>query len=212
MTHNIAPELVEQAVAIGDVLPWPGNARRGDMDKLKMSLTLNTQYRELVVQKSTGQIMAGNQTHRAAVELGWDMIAVAYRDVSDEEALAIVLMDNKAADDNTYDDTELYELLLLAGDMGINLEATGFDDADVAILAQVTGALGVDAADFLADIDIDEIVVLDDNAQMPDTGRVSLAFSLTEDEKAKVVRKLRDVQEGYGLDNMTDALVALADV
>jgi len=79
------------------------------------------------VNRSTGEVLAGNHVFRAAQELGWEEIDVAYVDVSNDEATRIVLVDNRTSDLATYDEELLVELLSGLGD----LSGTGFDEDDL---------------------------------------------------------------------------------
>ena len=75
-----------QLVPIGLLRAYGKNPRKGNVKAIAESLKTNKQYRPIVVQKSTKQILAGNHTYRAAKELGWSQIAVVMVDVNDEEA------------------------------------------------------------------------------------------------------------------------------
>jgi ParB-like nuclease family protein len=132
---------VEQ-VPLGDLRPYPGNARRGDVDAIAESLDRNGQFRPLVVQRATSYVLAGNHTLRAAQKLGWPSVQVTYLDVDEEGARRIVLADNRTADLGGYDEHALADLLRELGD---DLAGTGFgaDDVDD-LLASLEEA---DAAD-----------------------------------------------------------------
>lgn len=114
---------VEQ-VALGDLSPYPGNARRGDVDAIADSLAVNGQFRPLVVQRSTGFVLAGNHTLQAAQKLGWPSVQVTYVDVDDDGARRIVVADNRTADLGGYDERALLDLLREIGD---DLGGTGYD-------------------------------------------------------------------------------------
>lgn len=115
-------------VGIGEVKPYPGNARRGDIDGIRGSLRENDQYKDITVQESTGYIIAGNHTWLSAQAEGRLTIDVAYIDVDDERARKINLVDNKTNDDATYDPNELARMLeALNGDY----TGTGFDQTDL---------------------------------------------------------------------------------
>lgn len=131
-TQNILSTSTE-TVPVGDLTPYPGNARTNNLDTITESLTAHGQYRPLIVQKSTGYILCGNHTHAAITELGWTHAAVQYVDVDDEQAKKILLVDNRASDTATYDDDLLAELL----DSLTDLEGTGFDDLDLDALTDV---------------------------------------------------------------------------
>lgn len=133
----IRKELAHLAVPIKDLQTHPRNVRQGDVGAISQSLEQHGQYRPIVVQRSSGRILAGNHTYKAAKALGWKDVAATYVDCDDEQALRILLMDNRANDLATYDDSALVEMLkeLLATDL--QLEGTGFSTDDLDDLLQV---------------------------------------------------------------------------
>lgn len=130
MAHNIRTELVRLAQPIGSIEPHPRNVRQGDIGAIATSLEAHGQYRPIVVHKSTTHILAGNHTYHAARSLGWDKVACTFVDCSDEQALRILLADNRANDLATYDDSALTDLLQeLANSEG--LEGTLYELSDL---------------------------------------------------------------------------------
>lgn len=122
------PKSLERfTVAIDELQPYPRNPRRGDLDLLKASLEAHGQYRPVVVNRRTMQVLAGNHTLAAARALGWRKLAATFVDVDDDEAARIVLVDNRSNDFAVYDDDDLAALLSSLPD----LDATGWDDADL---------------------------------------------------------------------------------
>lgn len=111
---------------------YPGNARVGDVDKIAESLKVNGQFAPIIAQRSTGYVLAGNHTLRAARQLRWAEIDVSYIDVDDEQAKKIVLASNRTADLATYDLDALGVLLSSLDD----LDGTGYTDADLAGLLE----------------------------------------------------------------------------
>ncbi len=113
-------DLNTETVEIDGVRPHPKNVRQGDIGAICESLKAHGQYRAIVVQRSTGHILAGNHTWKAAKQLGWTDIAVHYIDCDDDKAMRILLVDNRANDLATYDDQALANLLkeISATDLG----------------------------------------------------------------------------------------------
>lgn len=132
-TANIAPALERLAVRLDKVRPSPRNPRRGDIAAITDSLRRFGQQKPIVVQKSTGHIVAGNHLFRAAEALGWDKIAANVVDMTDDQAKAFLIADNRTADLGAYDQEELAKLL---GELSADgqLWATGYDEDDVAEL------------------------------------------------------------------------------
>jgi ParB-like chromosome segregation protein Spo0J len=115
-------------VGIDTLRPYPGNARRGDVDAIAASLEANGQFQPLIVQQSTEHVLIGNHTLRAARKLKWRKIDIAYVDVDDNQARKIVLAANRTADLATYDLDALAVLLSEVDD----LTGTGFTADDLA--------------------------------------------------------------------------------
>src|SRR4051794_2884958 len=112
-------------VPISDLRPYPGNPRRGDVEAIRASLERHGQFRSLVVNRRTNEVLAGNHILAAAQGLGWPELAVSYVDVDADQARRIVLADNRTSDLAGYDEGALAELLQELPD----LDGTGYDSA-----------------------------------------------------------------------------------
>lgn len=128
-----------ERVKIGDLTAYPGNARTHNLDVIKESLQTHGQYRPLVVQESTGYVLAGNGTREAAASLGWEHIDIGVVDVDDDQARRIVLVDNRSNDLAGYDDQALADLLT---EVEGELTGTGFTDDDLNSLLATLGPGG----------------------------------------------------------------------
>lgn len=147
----------DQHVDIHSIVPLPGNPRRGDVDAVARSLRRFGQAKPIVVSRETREVIAGNHTHAAALQLGWERIWVAWFDGTPEEARAYAAADNRTHDLGSYDDAALAALLssvAAVGDAEL-LAATSYDDADIAALL-AGGAPG--SADYLEVPDTDNYV------------------------------------------------------
>jgi len=123
------------------------NARIGNVTAIMGSLQTNDQYKPIVVNIGThtgrpNEVLAGNHTLKAFRNLGekfpddprWTKIAVYWVDVDEDRATRIVLADNRTAEDSTYDDVMLYDLIK---SLDGQIEGTGFTDDDVSRLAEL---------------------------------------------------------------------------
>lgn len=117
-------------MAVAELKPYGKNPRRGDVGAIKRSLEAHGQFRALVVRAGTNEVLAGNHTLAAMLELGWTEALVGTVDVSDDEAARIVLVDNRASDLGSQDDDLLVGLLQSLPD----LDGTGYDAAALAEL------------------------------------------------------------------------------
>lgn len=115
-------------IAIAELKHYRRNPRRGNVKLIAESLAAHGQYRPIVVNLRTMEVIAGNHTMDGAVELGWTDIDGWFVDVDDDEAAKIALIDNRANDLAGYDDQALLDLLQSLPD----LAATGYTDQDLA--------------------------------------------------------------------------------
>lgn len=118
-----------QAV-LKDVRHHPSNPRKGNVKAVMESIRTNGFFGTIVVQESTGYILAGNHRVMAARELGLDEVPVVWVDVDDEAAMRILLADNRTSDLATYDNRELAGLLEHLASTDDGLVGTGYSDED----------------------------------------------------------------------------------
>jgi len=115
-----------ETVSVQEILTHPLNPREGDIGAIIDSLTNMGQYRPIVVNRTTKHCLSGNHTLQAAVQLGWEKIAVHWVEVDDVEEIKILIVDNRTSDLATYDPQELNKLLT-----NTNLKGTGFSPEEV---------------------------------------------------------------------------------
>jgi ParB-like chromosome segregation protein Spo0J len=83
---KIDPALEHLAVPIGDLVPHPENQRLSDVEAIAASLERFGQVRPIVVQASSGYVVAGNHLLATARELGAERVAAVRVDLDDEDA------------------------------------------------------------------------------------------------------------------------------
>ncbi|MEU5435419.1 ParB/RepB/Spo0J family partition protein [Streptomyces sp. NPDC020719] len=130
--QRIPLPLAELAFPVADLAPYHRNPRTGDLDSIAESLSVNGQYRPIVVNRGTltgrpNEILAGNHTYKAAKRLGWSDIAVTWLDVDDDAAAKIVIVDNRTSDLAGYDTALLADILTALPD----LDGTGYDQGQL---------------------------------------------------------------------------------
>lgn len=110
-----------EMVPVGGLISHQRNANQGDLGAIYESIKANGFYGSLIVQRSTCQILSGNHRFLAAQKLGYRELPVTWVDCSDEEALRILLVDNRTARLGVDDPTKLAELLkeLVGTDTGL---------------------------------------------------------------------------------------------
>lgn len=138
-----------EVVPIDSVRPHPQNPRRGNVDAIAQLIRANGFRGALVVQRSTGYILAGNHRWLAAKKAGLKEIPVVWEDCDDETALRHLLADNRSSDLAEWHQQALAELLeQIAADQG-SLDGTGFsaEDLDELLAAVQKAGHGADADD-----------------------------------------------------------------
>ena len=115
-----------ETISIREVEVHPLNPREGDIGAIVSSLEVMGQYRPIVANKKTKHIVSGNHTYQAAVQLGWEKIAVHWIEVDEVEEIKILIVDNRTSDLASYDPQELNKLLTSTG-----LRGTGFTAEEV---------------------------------------------------------------------------------
>ena len=116
-----------ELVDVDELKPHPQNPNNGDVEVIRESIRVNGFYNAVKVQRSTGYILAGNTSWKAAVAEGLPEIPVIWLDVDDVEAIRILLVDNESARRAEYDEAVVDELLESLG----SLEGTGFNLAEL---------------------------------------------------------------------------------
>lgn len=125
----IADALAGLVEPITKVKPHPDNPRKGNVEGIATSLERFGQVRPILVQSSTSFIVAGNHTYQAAKLLGWKKIAVARVDLSDIDARAYMIADNRWSDVAENDDAALVHILAALEAEG-GLAGTGYEAGD----------------------------------------------------------------------------------
>lgn len=168
-----------RSVPIDQLIPFDGNARRGDVSRIAESLRVNGQYKPIVVNRGSvegtvrNEVLAGNHTLAAARQLGWSKLAVVYVDVGRDAALRIMLADNRTNDLAGYDDEALLALLREVGEDG--WDGTAFDIDDFAALLDALAVPEFDP-DEEADVRLDRKSV----TTCPECGHVFTPVTRTE--------------------------------
>lgn len=127
-------------VPIDSVQQHPDNPRNGDMDALIESIKTHGFMDPIVVQKSTGYILAGNHRWQALHYFNEATVPVIWYTGDDLGAKKFLLADNRVGDRGRYDEHALLDILktIQDEDSTAGLVGTGYTTDDYnAILAQM---------------------------------------------------------------------------
>jgi ParB-like chromosome segregation protein Spo0J len=148
---RVAQEFVAD-IDITTLSEHPENPRRGNDSAVAESVEHNGFFGAVLVQKSTGYVLAGNTRLRVARADGEPTLPGFLLDVDDDEARRILLADNRMSDLAFYDDSDLVTLLANLADQEDGLLGTGYTTDQLALM--------LDAQDDILDVE-DESSELD---------------------------------------------------
>lgn len=184
----IVEHLRDLAEPISAVHPYPGNPRVGDTEIIKRSLAKHGQFKPIVANRPTGDILAGNHVWQSVCELGWTEVAVVWVEVDEEQAREMVLVDNRAAEMGSFNDDALAELLAEV-DAG-SLIDVGYSEEDLAeLLGSGTAVEDDDEDDFTPFTAYEEFAV-----QGKSAGASTAAQGLSGNDDAWVNLRLVDLR------------------
>lgn len=127
---EVAASLQPLLIPIDSVEPWPGNYREHDIGAITESLQRFGQQKPIVVQESSMRIVAGNGQWLGAKALGAEEIAANVVEISDDEAEAFLVADNRTSERGRNQEDKLADLLAKVAKRG-QLAGTGYDGDDV---------------------------------------------------------------------------------
>jgi len=161
-------------VAVDRLIPYSNNPKEHpdeQVNKIASSIK-NYGWDQPIVVDGDGEIIKGHGRLQAAEKLGLDEVPVIWReDLSDAEAKAARIADNKTAESEWSDDLLGAEVDLLS-DTDIGLDTLGFDDDELDDLLGVTDDGPPDPADETA-LGLDaEYEVIVECADEPEQERV----------------------------------------
>lgn len=137
---------------VADLIPYENNAKKHSPEQIKKLVVLIKRVgwtQPIVVQKSSGSIIAGHGRRLAALDMGLKKVPVFVLDVSDDEAKAIRLADNRISSTD-YDTAMIQSDITDLKDLGYDIDIIGFDEKELSFLTEEVGMFDEDA--FVGDI------------------------------------------------------------
>lgn len=123
-----------ETVPIGILIPWPGNPRKhGELDVAQIadSIKFYGWTSPILAQRGTNRIVAGHGRLEAAKVAGLKEIPVIYLDLTDQQATAYTVADNKLAELSRWDFPALKDILVGLDDGEFDLMKTGFNEDEL---------------------------------------------------------------------------------
>jgi hypothetical protein len=195
-----------ERVAIDELQPHPQNPRRGNVAAIEESIKAHGFVAPIVAQAGTGRIIIGRHRWTAAKNLGLRDVPVIWLDVDNEQALRLLLADNRTSDLSGYDDDHLLQTLR---DIG-NLQGTLFDqDALETLIAKVgqTPAIAPEFKGDYADAGA-EMEARKASAERIGQELKDVVLVMKPAEYAAFMTEVRDLQKRLGIAGVSATIIA----
>ena len=129
------PKPAAEWVPLDKLTPWAANPRRNDHAVEKVAASIDRfGFASPIIARPSGEVIAGHTRLKAAQHLGLDSVPVRYLDLTDTEARALAIADNRLGELAEWDDEGLAEVMRSIQADGGDLGDLGWDDTDLATL------------------------------------------------------------------------------
>jgi ParB-like chromosome segregation protein Spo0J len=120
-------------VAVALLRPWAKNPRKNDpaVKAVADSIKRFGFGAPLIARRENGEIIAGHTRLKAAIKLGLAEVPVRYLDLSEAEAHALALADNKVGELAEWDDAALADVLRDLMTADVSMDGLGFTTAEI---------------------------------------------------------------------------------
>lgn len=127
-------EAAAEYVSIDSLVPWDRNPRKNDaaIPEVAKSIQRFGFGSPIVARLADRRIIAGHTRWAAAKSLGLSEVPVRFLDLSESEATALALADNRLGEIADWNDAELVESLRALQASDVDLSDLGWDDAALA--------------------------------------------------------------------------------
>jgi ParB/RepB/Spo0J family partition protein len=128
-SHEVAAVYVDPAVLV----PWDRNPRNNEhaVSKVAESITAYGFASPIVARKSDNRVIAGHTRLKAAQQLDLKQVPVRYVDLTDDQASALAIADNKLGEIATWNEDELSAILNDLNEAGADLDALGWQEGEL---------------------------------------------------------------------------------
>jgi ParB-like chromosome segregation protein Spo0J len=152
-----APKTVQEAAVylpVAELRLWPKNPRKNDgaVEQIAASIARFGFAAPVVVQKSTGFVLCGNTRLKAARHLGLAEVPARVLDLSDAEAEALAIADNKLGELADWDAEALAAILRDLDAQGAEVKGLGFTDDELVRMLQEMPDVNLDELTDLTNI------------------------------------------------------------
>jgi site-specific DNA-methyltransferase (adenine-specific) len=132
-SESSVPKTAAVFVDVKALTPWAKNPRKNEpaVKAVADSIKRFGFGAPLLARQANGEIIAGHTRLKAAIKLGLTEVPVRYLDLTESEAHALALADNKVGELAEWDDAVLAEVLKGMAEAGDNIEGLGWSSNDL---------------------------------------------------------------------------------
>lgn len=194
-------------VALSSLKPYENNPRKNDPNVPRMVELIKAFGFKVPMLVQGDEIVDGHLRYKAATALGMETVPVIdIGDLPDDQVRALRIVINKSVEWSDWDNDKLgAELKSLMGD-GLNLSLTGFDSKELTKLVKDIGSEPLNLNPKPSATKTKQA-----DAGQTDPNYVSLTFHMAATSRDKVMGFLLDAQKKYGVINVSQALIRVAE-
>ena len=133
-SESSLPKTAAVFVDVKALTPWAKNPRKNDpaVKAVADSIKRFGFGAPLLARQANGEIIAGHTRLKAAIKLGLTEVPVRYLDLTESEAHALALADNKVGELAEWDENKLLETLRDLESSGVNTDGLGWTADELA--------------------------------------------------------------------------------
>ena len=130
---DIEKEKVGEWIHIDQLIPWDKNPRFNDqaVDQIASSIKKFGFASPIIARKEDNRIIAGHTRWKAAQTLNIQYVPVRFMDLSEKEADALALADNRLGEISSWDDGLLGDILAELDNDGFDIDVVGFSQQEI---------------------------------------------------------------------------------
>ena len=124
-------------VPVAELKAWQANPRKNDHAVPEVAASIRRfGFAAPILARPDGEVIAGHTRLKAALELRMHSVPVRFLDLSDQEAHALALADNRISEISRWDRDGLGAVLADLESDGVNLDGLGWSDEEIGRLLQ----------------------------------------------------------------------------
>lgn len=136
-SRDASTEAAAVWVPVAELKAWQANPRKNDRAVPEVAASIRRfGFASPIIARPCGEVIAGHTRLKAALELRMHSVPVRFLDLSDQEAHALALADNKIGEISRWDRDGLGAVLADLELDGVSLDGLGWTDEEIANLCE----------------------------------------------------------------------------